>query len=106
MDLLEEHGEINTEDEDGNLDGSSDPADLRKKRAGLERQIVITKSDLRKILRQKQDVELEARRLKKQEERIRADRDALDKKLKKLEDDQRLLEEEIKGCKKKLKVLK
>lgn len=84
---------------------AADPADVRKKRAELERQIVMTESDLKKILREKEDFEMEQRKLKKQEERLRVDRDALDKKLKEMEDSQRLLEEEIKSLKKKQKIL-
>jgi hypothetical protein len=83
----------------------SNPAITRRKRADLERQIVMADSDLRKILREKQDLDIEQRRLKKQEERIRIGRDALDKKMKKMQDDQRYFEEEIKILKKKLKVL-
>jgi len=84
---------------------AADPADSRKKRAELERNIVIAESDLKKILREKADLEIEQRRLKKSEERIRVERDALDKKLKKVQDDQRLLEEEIHRLKKKLKLV-
>ena len=84
---------------------AADPADSRKKRAELEQQIVIAESDLKKVLREREDFEAEKRRLKKEEERIRVERDALDEKLKKIQDNQRLLEEEIKGAKKKLKVL-
>jgi len=83
----------------------ADPVDSRKKRAELERQIVIADSDLKKLLREKQDLEAEQRRLKKEEERIRVDRDVLDKRLKKMQDDQRLLEEEIHRLKKKLKLV-
>jgi len=36
----------------------SDPDRLRRKRADLERQIVMVDSDLRKILRSKQDLEI------------------------------------------------
>ncbi len=84
---------------------SSDPADSRRKRAQLERQIVIAESDLKKVLREKQTFESERRELKKREERIRIERDALDEKLKKIEDNGRLLEEEIGSLKKKLKTL-
>ena len=84
---------------------AADPADSRKKRAELERQIVIAESDLKKVLREKQDFENLERRLKKEEERIRVERDNLDEKLKKVQDNQRLLEEEIHGLKKKLKIL-
>ncbi len=85
--------------------GGADPADARRRRSRLERDIVIAESDLKKVLRERTDLEIEQKRLKKQEERIRVERDALDRKLKKTEDDQRLLEEEIKSLKKKLKTL-
>lgn len=84
---------------------AADPADVRRKRAEIERSIVISESDLKKLLREKQNLEIEQRKLKKEEERIRIDRDALNRKLKKLEDDQRLLEEEIHRLRKKLKTL-
>jgi hypothetical protein len=84
---------------------AADPADIRKKRAELERQIVMTESDLKKILREKQDLEMGQRKLKKEEERLRVERDALDEKLKKIEEEERVLTEEIKGLKKKQKVL-
>jgi hypothetical protein len=83
----------------------TDPTTSRRKRADLERQIVMIDSDLRKILREKQDLDMEQRRLRKQEERIRIGRDALDRKMKKIEDDQRYFEDEIRLLKKRLKVL-
>lgn len=88
-------------------DGSqtADPADLRKKRAELERQIVITESDFKKIIREKQDLEMEKRKLKKEEERLRVERDALDEKLKKVTEEERVLSEEVKVLKKKQKTL-
>jgi hypothetical protein len=89
-------------------DGSpaTDPADSRKDRAELERQIVMSDSDLKRVLREKADFESEQKRLKKAEERIRIERDALDENIKNLQNNQMLLEEEIRGLKKKLKVLK
>ncbi len=101
-------GLLNDYSQSGGDDGSqtADPVDIRKKRAELERQIVIVDADLKKLLREKQDLEMEKRKLRKQEERLRVERDALDKKLKDMENSQRLLEEEIKGLKKKLKVLR
>ncbi|MDI6777921.1 MAG: hypothetical protein QMD77_01915 [Patescibacteria group bacterium] len=97
----------NTQNDETNAEtNTADPATSRKKRAELERQIVIAESDLKKVLREKTDLESEQRRLKKEEERIRVERDALDEKLKKIQDNQRLLEEEIHGLKKKLKVLR
>ncbi len=86
-------------------DDGSDPGDLRRKRAEINRQVVISESNLKKVLRERDDLEIEQRRLKKSEERIRVERDALDGRLKKVQDNQRLLEEEIKGLKKELKVL-
>jgi len=102
MSLLDDYNQ-NISDENSQ---AVDPSDIRKKRAELERQIVIADSDLKKLLREKQDLEADQRRLKKEEERIRIDRDALDKKLKKIQDNVRLLEEETHSLKKKLKVLK
>lgn len=86
-------------------EGADDPGDLRRKKSELDRNIVISESNLRKVLRERTDLEIEQRRLKKSEERIRVERDALDTKLKKIQDNQRLLEEEIKNLKKKMKVL-
>lgn len=84
---------------------ADDPGDMRRKRAEIDSQIAISESNLKKVLRERTDLEIEQRRLKKSEERIRVERDALDKKLKKIQDDQRLLEEEVRGLKKKMKVL-
>jgi chromosome segregation ATPase len=94
--------------EDGEevADDPSGLSGMRKKRADIERQIIMVDSDLKKLLREKEDFELEQRKLRKDEERIRIERDILDGNLKKMENDQRLLEEEIKGLKKKLKVLR
>jgi chromosome segregation ATPase len=86
-------------------DDDTDPGDLRRKRAEINRQVVISESNLKKVLRERDDLEIEQRRLRKSEERIRVERDALDGRLKKVQDNQRLLEEEIKGLKKELKVL-
>lgn len=101
MSLLDDYNQ-NMGDEDTQ---AVDPTDSRKKRAELERQIVISESNLKKVLREREDLEIEQRRLKKSEERIRVERDALDKKLKKVQDSVRLSEEEIHSLKKKLKVL-
>ena len=103
MGLLDDYSQLG--EEIGEAEDVSDSAVLRRKRAELERNIVILGSDLKKVLREKQDLEIEQRKLKKSEERIRVERDALDEKLKKTNEDQRLLEEEIKGLKKKLKIL-
>lgn len=101
MGLLDDYSQ-NMSDEDPQ---TADPADSRRKRDEVERQIAITEADLKKVLREKTDLESEQRRLKKEEERTRVERDALDEKLKKIEDSQRLLEEEARGLKKKLKTL-
>jgi len=103
MGILDDYSQFEPEEE--TVAQESDPDRLRRQRADFERKILITDADLRKLLREKQDLELSQRRLKKQEERIRIDRDVLDKKIKKMQDDQRLLEEEIHGLKKKLKIL-
>ncbi len=100
MTLLDDYNQSASDDSQ-----KKDPADSRKKRAELERQIVIAGSDLKKTLREKQDMEALGHRLKKDEERIRIERDALDEKIKKISEEQRLLEEEIGGLKKKLKIL-
>ena len=71
----------------------------------LESQIVISESNLKKILREREILEIEQRRLKKSEERIRVERDALDRKLKKIQENQRYSEEEIRGLKKKMKII-
>jgi chromosome segregation ATPase len=104
MSLLDDYQ--NLDETPGKSSGGDDPGATRKKRAELERQIVIAESDLKKLLREKQDLEEQQRRLKKEEERLRVDRDILDKRLKKIQDSQMLLEEEIKNLKKKLKVLR
>ncbi len=103
MGLLDDYSQL--DDLGSDDDTGADPADARRKRSDLERQIVILDSDLRKLLRTKQDSEMDQRRLKKQEERVRVERDALAEKIKKMEESQRLLEDEIKGLKKKLKTL-
>ncbi|OGI27009.1 MAG: hypothetical protein A2359_04275 [Candidatus Moranbacteria bacterium RIFOXYB1_FULL_43_19] len=89
-----------------NSGDSSNPGGLRRKKEEINRQVVISESNLKKVLREKVDLEIEQRRLKKSEERIRVERDALDLKLKKVQNNQRLLEEEINGLKKKMKVLR
>lgn len=82
-----------------------DPTAIRRKRAEIERQIVILDSDLKKIVREIKDLEAQRRKFKKDEERIRIERDALDIKLEKIEDNRRFLEEEIMSLKKKLKTI-
>jgi SpoVK/Ycf46/Vps4 family AAA+-type ATPase len=104
MGLLDDYSKYSGEDVE-EAEDISDPAVLRRKRAELERNIVMTEADLKKTLREKQALEVEQRKLKKEDERIRVERDALDKKLKKIEDDERYQTEEIKGLKKKLKLL-
>ncbi|MFH0930052.1 MAG: hypothetical protein V1814_02255 [Candidatus Moraniibacteriota bacterium] len=83
----------------------SDPSEARRKRLDIERQIVILDSDLKKMIREIEDLEAQRRRFKKEEERIRIERDELDKTLKKLNNDRMFMEEEIRGLKKKLKAL-
>jgi len=85
---------------------TADPADTRRKRAEIERQIVISESDFKRIVREMEELEGQRRRLKKDEERIRIERDDLDIRLKKMETDKSFLEEEIKRLKKSLKTLK
>lgn len=101
MGLLDDYNQ-NAGDEGA---AAADSVDIRKKRSELERNIIIADADLKKLLREKQGLEIEQRKLKNEEERIRVEREALDKTLKKMNDDQRFLEEEIKGLKKKLKTL-
>jgi len=103
MGLLDDYQNLGDESGENSPDAVQD---IRKKRADLERSIVIAESDLKKILREKTDVELGRRKIKKEAERIRVERDALDVKFKKMENDQRILEEEIKVLKKKQKVLR
>jgi len=89
----------------GTSGNDSDAGDIRRKRAEIERQIVISESNLKKVLREKTDLEIEQRRLKKSEERIRVEREALDQKMKRIQDNQRYAEEEVRNLKKKMKVL-
>lgn len=84
---------------------AADPSEARRKRLDIERQIVILDSDLGKILREAEDLEIQKRKFKKEEEHIRIERDELDKNLKKLNNDRMFMEEEIRLLKKKLKVL-
>ncbi len=84
---------------------ASDPNEARRKRLGIERQIVILDADLKKILREIEDLEVQKRKFKKEEERIRIDRDELEKTLKKIGTNRMFLEEEMRGLKKKLKSL-
>jgi chromosome segregation ATPase len=104
MGLIDEYRGSQGDEDEGGLDPSGQSG-MRKRRADLERQIIMVNSDLGKLLREKESFELEQRKLRKEEERIRIERDMLDGDLKKMENDQRLFEEEIKGLKKKLKVL-
>jgi chromosome segregation ATPase len=101
MSILDEYNQEN--EDDGSKKAA--PANVRKQRAEIERQIVMSESDLKKVIREKEDFENQQRRLKKEEERIRIERDALDTEIKKLENRQMPLEEEIKRLKKKLKIL-
>ena len=101
MGLLDQYQ--NAQSDDAADEG--DEQDLRKKRADFERAIVIAESDLKKLQREKIDLEIGRRRLKKEAERVRVERDALDEKIKSMDNDMRLLEEEIKSLKKKQKVL-
>lgn len=82
-----------------------DPEEGRRKRLEIERQIVILNSDLGKIMRDIEDLEMQKRKFKKEEERLRIDRDELDKTLKKMDNDRMLLEDQIRLLKKKLKSL-
>ena len=84
---------------------ASDPSEARRKRLDIERQIVILKSDLGKIMREVEDLEIQKRKFKKEGERLRINRDELEKTLKKKNTDLMFLEEEIKGLNKKLKSL-
>lgn len=89
--------------EDGGQGANS--ADDRRQRAEIERQITIADSDLKKTLREIEDLELQRRKFKKEEERLRIDEDALDKDIKKLYNDKLLLEGNIQQLKKRLKAL-
>ncbi|HBB36975.1 MAG: hypothetical protein UX02_C0002G0185 [Candidatus Moranbacteria bacterium GW2011_GWC1_45_18] len=100
MGLLDDYSQ--NSDDSG---GASDPGDIRRQKMELESQIVISESNLKKILREREILEIEQRRLKKSEERIRVERDALDRKLKKIQENQRYSEEEIRGLKKKMKII-
>lgn len=105
MSLLDDYQNFQEENLDG-AGAAADPTAQRKNRAEIERRIVILNSDLKKTLREIEELELQRRKFKKQEERLRVDEDALDKTLKKMQDDARRLEEEIGGLKKKLKILR
>lgn len=102
MGLLDDYN--SSADENG--DAAQNEPDARRKRVDLERNISMAESDLKKVLREIDELDGQARRFKKEEERIRIERDDLDKKVKKLQDNQRILDEEIRGLKKKLKVLR
>jgi chromosome segregation ATPase len=82
-----------------------DPSTARRKRLDLERQIVILNSDLGKLMREIEDLEMQKRKFKKEEEKLRIDRDELDKTLKKMNNDRTSLEDQIRELKKKLKAL-
>jgi chromosome segregation ATPase len=101
MSLLDDYSE-NTNDGD---QATADPVDTRRKRADLERQIVIAESDFKRISREIEDIGIQKRKLKKDEERIRIEKDDLDKKLNKLENDKRFFEEEITRLRKQIKTL-
>lgn len=104
MSLLDDYQSFQKENPDG-TGAAYDPTAQRKNRAEIERRIVILNSDLKKTLREIEDLEIQKRKFKKAEEHIRVDRDALDKTLKKMQDDARRLDEEIGGLKKELKML-
>jgi chromosome segregation ATPase len=103
MGILDDYQNLNGEQ--GVEESAMDRANMRRKRADLERQIVILESDLKKTIREIEEMEGQKRKFKKEEERIRIDRAELDKNLEKLKNNQTLLEEEIRGLKKKLKSL-
>lgn len=103
MSLLDDYQNI--DETTGEELSGPDPNASRRKRSELERQIVILDSDLKKTIREIEDLEQQRRKFKKEEERIRIERDGLDKKLKMLNNDRMSLEEQIGGLKKKLKVL-
>jgi chromosome segregation ATPase len=84
----------------------ADEATVRRRRDDLQRQVTIVDSDLKKIIREIEEIEIEKRRLKKETERIRVDADELDKKSKKLDNDRRFLEEQLQNLRKKLKTLR
>ena len=89
----------------GNSDDAQKDPEMRRKRAELERNIAMSGSDLKKVIREIEELEAQARRFKKREERIRIERDDLDKQVKNMQDNKSLLEEEVAVLKKKLKVL-
>src|SRR4030042_2878982 len=101
MSLIDDYQNLNQAG--GDDSSGNDPNAARRKRSELERQITILDSDLKKILREIEDLEQQKRKFKKDEDRIRVERDELDKTLDKLEDDRNRLEEGIQGLKKELK---
>ena len=103
MDLLDDYQNIEESSDEESAVSDSDTS--RRKRAEFERQVVILNSDLKKTLREIEELEQQRKRFKKSEERIRIERDDLDKKLKMLNNDRMLLEEQVRGLKKKLKIL-
>lgn len=103
MSLLDDYQNMDETTEEELSIGDSNAS--RRKRSELERQIVILDSDLKKTIREIEELEQQRRRFKKEEERIRIERDELDKKLKRMENDRMSLEDQIHGLKKKLKVL-
>lgn len=104
MGLIDDFQDAQNDGSEGEM-GSIGGSTKRKDSADLERQIIMVNSDLKKLLREKEALELEQRKLRKDEDRIRLEREILDEKMKKMDNEQRLLEEEIKGLKKKLKTL-
>jgi len=84
---------------------ASDPSEARRKRREIEREIVILKSDLGKISREIEDLEVQKRKFKKEGERLRIDQDDLEKTLKKKDNDRTSLEDQVRGLNKKLKGL-
>ena len=82
MGLLDDYSQ--NSDDSG---GASDPGDIRRQKMELESQIVISESNLKKILREREILEIEQRRLKK------------------IQENQRYSEEEIRGLKKKMKII-
>lgn len=103
MALLDDYQKMGSDQE--NADSVEQQRATRRKRAELERQIAILDSDLKKTIREREEMEGLKRKFKKEEERIRIERDELDKNIEKLQNSQTLLEEEIRGLKKKLKSL-
>lgn len=104
MSLLDDY-QKSQEENAGEAGAPADPADDRRARAEIERQITMTDSDLKKTIREIEDMEQQKRRFKKEEERLRVEENILDTEVKKLYNTRMSLEEEIRGLKKKLKML-